>query len=89
MRVLHRAGKPITGSFFAAQFAGRLVDSRDLAECCLLCVLAIVFGMSLGVFGLVVRPATTRRAALAWHPPLRTACLVAGIAAAMARAIPG
>lgn len=62
-----------------------------MAECCLLCVLAIVLGMSLGVFGLVAPPTTTQRAALAWLRPLRiaTACLLVGIAAAMAREIPG
>ena len=82
---------PMTGAFFAAWHLGCLGAAPDPAAACLMVlgVGAVAFGYFLTVAALLARP-LARRAALAWHRPIRlcaSAALLLMSAAALRAAL--
>jgi threonine/homoserine/homoserine lactone efflux protein len=66
------ATNPLTGAFFAAQFLGPLGPGRGgtAGALAIPCVVVIALLFFLGMASLLARP-VVRRAALAWHRPIR------------------
>ena len=66
------AANPLTGAFFTAQFIGplRITQGGMIAAITLLGVVAMALGFFLLVAALLAQP-SARRAAVAWHRPIR------------------